>query len=284
MRGSLLRTAGALAVLSFYGWAAFAARRDTGPSPDELRRLADESRTLFLAGRFADALPPTLTVHGAYPANLVYLKQLATIYGELDRPEQAAAAWEGFVASSPTPQEACPPIGNAYFRLGLMEKSVEAFERCLAFEPSDPDSVYYLARAHEWRGNIPRARALYEQGLAMAADYHGMRLGLAGLDLREGRLQQARESAAAVLRLEPNNVDALLIVGLAFQREGNLKGARAALERGSALAPEHDDFDTALGLVAEAQGRHDAARTHYTKALARNPTDKDAQARLARLP
>jgi tetratricopeptide (TPR) repeat protein len=283
MRDPLLRLVGALLVLSFYAWAAFAPRRDSGPSPEELRLLAEESRTLYYAGRHADALAPTLTLHAAYPANLVYLKQLATIYGELGRSEPEAAAWESFVASSPTPQEACPQIGNAYYRLQLVDKSVDAFERCLAFEPSDPDGVFYLARAHEWNGNVPRARMLYERGLALAASYHGMRLGLAGLDLREGRLQQARESAAVVLALEPENVDALLIVGLAYQREGNMDRARAALERGIRLAPDHDDFDTALGLVAEAQGRNDAAKTHYTTALARNPKDRDAQARLKRI-
>lgn len=36
--------------------------RGSGQSPDKLGRIAEESRALFLAGRFADALPPTLTI------------------------------------------------------------------------------------------------------------------------------------------------------------------------------------------------------------------------------
>ena len=161
-----------------------------------------------------------MTLHDAHPANLVYLEQLATIYGGLGRPREEAEAWESFVASSPTPQEACPDIGDAYFRLGLVDASMDAFERCLAFDPSDPDAIFHLARGHERRGELPRARALYERGLAIVSTSTDLQLGLARLDLREGRVRKARESAAAVIAGEPDNVDALLVVGLAISGKG----------------------------------------------------------------
>ena len=81
MPDSILKTVGSLALLLFYGWAIFTPRGDAGASADDLRALAEQSRTLYHAGRYADALAPTLALHDAHPANLVYLKQLATIYG-----------------------------------------------------------------------------------------------------------------------------------------------------------------------------------------------------------
>ena len=86
-----------------------------------------------------------------------------------------------------------------------------------------------------------------------------------------------------MIAARPDHVDALLVVGLAYQREGNLVAARTALERGVALEPAYVDFDTALGLIAEAEGRLDDAKAHYAKALALTPQDADARARVRRL-
>jgi tetratricopeptide (TPR) repeat protein len=278
----MLRTIGSLALLVFYAWAIFMPRADASGSADELRALAERSRTLLQAGRHADALAPALTLREAHPANLVYLKQLATIYGQLGRSREEAEAWESFVASAPSPEEACPYIADAYVRQGLVKASVDAFERCLVFDPDNPDAMLSLARAIE-RGEPPRARALYERGLAIAPNYQDLRLGLARLDLREGRLREAREAAAIVIAGRPDDADALLVAGLAYQREGNLVEARKALERGTHLAPNDVDFVTALGLVAETQGRIDDARTYYAKAFALSPNDPDARTRLQRV-
>src|ERR1700694_1035448 len=160
MRASILRTVGSLALLLFYAWAIFMPRTEASASADDLRALAERSRTLLQAGRYADALAPALMLRDAHPANLVYLKQLATIYGQLGRSREEAEAWESFVASSTSPEEACQHIADAYVRQGLVKVSVAAFDRCLAFDPGNPDAMFYLARAIE-RGDQPRARALY---------------------------------------------------------------------------------------------------------------------------
>jgi tetratricopeptide (TPR) repeat protein len=249
MRTSILRAAGSLLLLILYGWAVFTPRVEAGPPVEDLRGIADASRTSFQAGRYDAALGPTLVLHEAHPANLVYLERLAGIYGKLGRDKDEAAAWERWLASSPTPQDACPHIGNAYFRQGLIAQSVDAFTRCLAFDPADPDAQYYLARAN----------------------------------LRRGHLREAREGAEALIAVRADHVDALLVLGLAHQREGHLPEARAVLERGLRLEPGYVDFDTALGLIAEAQGRLADARVHYGKALALTPQDPEARARLQRL-
>jgi tetratricopeptide (TPR) repeat protein len=249
MRTSILRTAGSLILLLLYGWAVFAPAMEAEAPVQDLRVIAEASRTSFEAGRYADALPPTLTLHNARPANLIYLERLARIYGKLGRDGDEAETWERFLTSSPTPQDACPHVGNAYFRMGLLERSVEASARCRAFDPTDPDGNYYLARAN----------------------------------LRGGHVREAREGAQALIAERPDHVDALLVLGLAHQREGNMVEARKALERGVGLEPAYAGFDTALGLIAEGQGRLDDARAHYARALALDPKDPEAPARLQRL-
>ena len=47
-------------------------------------------------------------------------------------------------------------------KLGRADKALDAYERCLKLDPAEPDSIFYLALAYERRGDINRARALYE--------------------------------------------------------------------------------------------------------------------------
>jgi hypothetical protein len=90
MRRSILRTVGSLALLLFYAWAIFTPRGDASASSADLRALAEQSRTLYRAGRYAEALAPTAALRDAHPANLVYLKQMARIYGQLGSSREAA--------------------------------------------------------------------------------------------------------------------------------------------------------------------------------------------------
>ena len=126
MGGSILRTSGSVVLLLFYAWAMFPSPPDSTELADDVRELAEQSRALFQAGRYEEALAPALTLHGAHPANLVYLRDLAMIYKALGRSRDEADAWERFVAASPTPQEACPHLGDAYSTLGLVARVMRA--------------------------------------------------------------------------------------------------------------------------------------------------------------
>jgi len=98
---------------------------------------------------------------------------------------------------------------------------------------------------------------------------------------REGRLAEARAGYAAVLAIEPENVDALHFLGvLAYQESRHAEAEaliRKALARNDANAPAHNN----LGLVIAAAGRPAEALASFRRATALQSGYFDAYANLA---
>ncbi|HZR81664.1 MAG TPA: tetratricopeptide repeat protein [Candidatus Binatia bacterium] len=280
-----------LAVLALYYWSLFlhpVTLEAVAPEPgsltvEESRELLDESRTLLREREFARANEITLRLHEAYPQNHVYLLQLAAIARELRDPTKEAEYLEKFVLASPTPIEACPRIGQAYAEAGRDAESLRAFERCLAFDPKDPDSLLWLARAYEGEGRFAEAEELYRRGLDVSPTYADLRIGIGRAHLRLRKLALAREDLAEIQKRWPDNTDGLLLGALVLRADGRLEEAKRLLERGVEKSPEYPDFYVVLGSIAELENRPDEALAYYDKALELRPGSEDAAARRARL-
>lgn len=252
-------------------------------SPAKSRVLEEESTMMRRYGRWERALKPALTLHQAYPENSIYMGDLAEIDHHLGRYRDEAAMWEEFLVHAPRPIEACPQIGQAYEQQGQEKLAIGALERCLALEPDNPDSLYYLAHALERSGAMDRASALYQRGIALSPQYSDLQIGLARTRLREGKAQEAKELAGAVVDRSPNNVDALLVLGFACQRLGDRAAAKKYFERGARLADGYTDFHVALANMAEQDADLAEAIAQYQKVVQLDKSNVEAAQRLALL-
>lgn len=247
-----------LAVVGLFYWALFTGHTPappaqvtaTGMAADVAKGLVAEARASMSRGDYAKALEPARKLHDAYPSSHIYVEQLATTYHHLKRPVEEAALWEEYLLKAPHPGGACPHLGFAYRAQGKEDKAIDAFERCLALDPDDPDSILYLALANERAGRAEKAAELYKRGLTLAPEYADLRLGLARIGLRNGRVGEARAAALHVLKSSPDNTDALLVAGLACLRTGETAKARTYLERGLELSPGNSDLTQALAQLA----------------------------------
>jgi tetratricopeptide (TPR) repeat protein len=253
-------------------------------SADDARALVRHVDALMREEKYVDAVAPLQRLLSAFPQNPIYLRHLATAYHALNRPLDEAQAWADFLGSSPTPLEACPDIGAAYQKAGRADQALRAFERCHDLDVTDSDAIFYLALAYERRGDLDRAAALYADGMRQGPSHADLAVGAARVAMFQGRPAEARDRVAAVLGADAENVDALLVMGLAWQRDGNRAKARMFLERGLRLREEYPDFHLALGMIAEEEGRREDARHFYQRAIALDGSRADARQRLARLP
>jgi Flp pilus assembly protein TadD len=248
----------------------------------KLRAAADRWQTAAREGRHADALAALEELTTLNPRNHVYWWERAGESRTLGRFDDEASALESFVKVAPLPREACPRLPLLYQRLGRKGEAVDALERCVTFAPDDKEVAYYLGYAYERQGQLDRAFATYRQALA-----HGengdVRTGLARVLLRKGEPADAYETVSPVLARKPDDVDALLVAGMALTRLGKLAEAKRTLERGAALRPSDPDLHIALAMLAESRGDSAAARTSCDAALRLDPDNKDAKALRARL-
>jgi tetratricopeptide (TPR) repeat protein len=279
-----LRFLAAAGVLVLFYWSLFTgappaaapAAPSAGVNTGGAKSLADEAKSLMRSGDYEKALDPAQKLHEAFPANHIYIDQLATVYHHLKRPKEEAELWEEYLQKAPVPDEACPALGLAYRAQGLEEKARDAFSRCLDLDPTNPDFVLHLALSFERAGRADKASELYVRGLALAPEYSDMRLGLARIDLRAGRAEKAKAAAVRALERSPDNVDALLVAGLACLRLGAADEARVHLERGVRLSPEYTDLVLALAQTSVRQGRVDEARRELARVLELDPENGEA--------
>lgn len=246
---------------------------------EESGKLWEECKSLFRQGNYQQALPGVLQLHEQYPGNHIYIEMAAEIYDHLGRFDQEAEFWEQYFDRAPNPVTACPQIGQAYWKQGKETEAVSAFERCLARDPENSDSIFFLAHALEMTGKSSRATELYQQGVKIAPEYSDLQLGLARMLLRQDKVAEAKQIALKVLRKTSLNVDALLVAGLAFQREGNLAEARQYLDQGVKLSDGYLDFHFALARLDEDEKNFPDAIREYNRILQDHPDDANVRAK-----
>jgi len=250
-------------------------------SQEESRRLADLSKSTVDQGHYADALQPTLKLYTAYPANHIYIGRLADIYDHLGRYDEEAQYWEKYMDHAPNPIEACPQIGQAYWKQGdkFEPQAIAAYRRCLALDPKNTDSLFYLAHALEMSGQWAQAAEQYQKGLAISPAYTDLTLGLARSWLRMDKPDDARKVLVPVLRKSPDSSGALLVLGMYYLHQENYAAAKKVLNKGVQLADSDPDFHVLLARVAEQTNDDAEALRQYTRLVELNPGDERARSR-----
>ena len=154
MRSPVIRFVSAALLLALYVPDVLARRAAPAPpaSADaDLLRDIDDSQIAFSAGRYAEALEPTRRLTIRMPTQAMYFNRLARIHRELGDAPRGGAGAGGVYRTSPTPEDACPTIAQAYDRVPDPAAALDAYERCAALIPGDPDSHFSGTRLQRRR-------------------------------------------------------------------------------------------------------------------------------------
>jgi tetratricopeptide (TPR) repeat protein len=200
------RAASAATVLAAYYWVLalqpFAPQANGADAA--LDRDIRDSRALFDAKRFDEALPPTQRLATQLPTHAIYHERHALILRELSRPADEAQAWERMMAASPTPVDACPMIAEAYEKAGDPAKARSALERCASLPPINPDFLLSLGQSFLKDDRKADARQAFERGLAVDETYPDLHLLLGVRKFDDGDHAGARVSFERFLQLAPD--------------------------------------------------------------------------------
>lgn len=89
--------------------------------------------------------------------------------------------------------------------------------------------------------------------------------------LQGGHLAKAQEIYEEVLKAQPDNADALHLLGIVAFQTNNAERGAGLIGQAIKIQPGNADFHSNLGLVLAALGRLDTAITNYDKAIAIRP-------------
>ena len=118
-------------------------------------------------GRFADALPLARELERTYPRDAQVFFWLARVHRGLNDSASEIIAWERYVTLSAAPEEACPALAEAYARVGRPAESLQAYERCAAFDDRDVLRLVDLGEAYERAHRTRDAIAQYERAASI---------------------------------------------------------------------------------------------------------------------
>ncbi|MBX9654680.1 tetratricopeptide repeat protein [bacterium] len=100
---------------------------------------------------------------------------------------------------------------------------------------------------------------------------------------QEGKLDDAEPLYRAVLKDDPDNVDALYLMGTIQYQRGQHGSAGLFLRKATQKNPQHAEARNNLGLVLEAQGKFDEAASHFRRAVELQPRYADAHYNLGNM-
>lgn len=98
---------------------------------------------------------------------------------------------------------------------------------------------------------------------------------------QQGDLAAAERLYRSVLRAEPENPDALYLLGTLLYQQGNQGSSALFLHKACALRPDHPESHNNLGLVLQAQGKLVEATAEFSHALRLRTAYSDARFNLA---
>jgi tetratricopeptide (TPR) repeat protein len=154
---------------------------------------------------------------------------------------------------------------------GRWAEAVAAYERALELCPDAPNSWYNLARLQRRIGKPEAALASYDQALKHGVDdpeeVHLNRGVIYADDL--ARSDAAETELKAALALNPAYGPALLNLGNLYEDRGDIENARAAYERALAVEPDNPMALARLAGVSPLSGADDPLLERVGSAIAR---------------
>ena len=118
-------------------------------------------------GRFADALPLVHELERTYPRDAQVALWQARVHHGLNDAASEVVAWERYMTLSAAPEEACPALPEAYARAGRPAESLQAYERCAAFDDGDVVRLVDLGEAYVRAHRTRDAIAQYERAASI---------------------------------------------------------------------------------------------------------------------
>jgi tetratricopeptide (TPR) repeat protein len=179
--------------------------------------------------------------------------------------------------------EAPPSIaeGLALHRAGRLEDAAALYERRLARNPDDPESLHLLGLLRHQQGATTVALPLIERACKLAPEIALYRSNLAVVLRDAGRRDEAVAAAAAAVALQPDNANhlfALATMQEAGDRPQEAEASyRAALER----RPDHADAAYNLARLLHKREAVEESIPFYRRALAARPDFVSALMNLA---
>jgi len=194
--------------------------------------------------------------------------------------ESAAASFAEAAQLHPDNVALLQTLSEALMAAGHRDRAIDTYERILALDEHDLDTMYNLAVAYTRLEDYHQAEQTYRRLLRIDERHLRARFNLAGVYRAQGKLEAARGAWLACVQQDDTHAEAHALLGEVLLQLQQPEAALPYLRRSCALAP--DDLVTHLHLAAAAKltGSYGWAATALKKATELAPDNAQVWADL----
>ncbi len=175
-------------------------------------------------------------------------------------------------------------LGNIYYSLGNLNRSVEMYEKAIAINPEFGNAYYKLGVCYYRMGRLLRALEAFESVVAMKSQSHAMASYFVGLiTLFLGRDDEAEDGFAQFREISPNSMIANFYLAQLKIKRKKFGEALPLLEELVAQTPHFAEVHYMLGVVQFGLHNNTEAIKCFRKALEINPDDERSKTKLTLL-
>jgi len=132
---------------------------------------------------------------------------------------------------------------------GDADAAIAELERVITADPANEYAYFFLGAAHFEKGRFEKATKAYLEALRFAPGYLGALVGLGHALRMSRRLTEALKVGHQLLSRDPNDAEALHLMGLTHYARGEAAAAKRYLERFLDARPEVEAAQEARGLL-----------------------------------
>ncbi len=258
--------------------------RRYGEAEEELKKAAmidDQDRELrFLTGilnyergDYQEAYEILKIYLQDFPADLRARYIFATLAANLRRHEEALEEYRKITPDAQMYANARMQMGLILERLGNLKQAIQLVAGAIE-QKKQPILYMFLASLYEKANDPGLAEEMLKKGVAEFPRNVDLYYGLGVFYDKANRPEQALEQMRSILRLEPDNAEALNFIGYSWADRGiNLDEAEQMIKRALELNPKGAHIIDSLGWVYFRQGKNDLAIKYLTEALNGLPDD-----------
>ena len=148
------------------------------------------------------------------------------------------AGYEIMIREDPARVQLHDDVAVLYLDLGRAEEAAAHFEASVRLKPESAAAHFNWGTALTMAGRPESAIGPYQQALQIRPDYAQAHNNLGGVLLRLGKASEALEHFRAALRLDPANAEAHYNVGSAFRARGSFSDAVGQFREAVRLKPD----------------------------------------------
>lgn len=231
-----------LASLGYVSATARPAVRKDAPVPADMAPLfpvLDEAAALFVAERYAEAIPLLERILDADRTNLDAALRLATAHSSLGHDAEALAAFRRAEAIAPDNADVRTYLALHLARGDDWPRAVPMLERVLAETPNKVPALEALALVRERQGRPAEAIEVRKKLYALRAPSAAERVAMGMLAMQTGQTALGIESFEAARAAQGAAFRHDLELGVLYLAAGRLAEARDALDRVLKTQPRH---------------------------------------------